>query len=315
MTHPSAKLLETLKTARRYIDGAYECAFPDEAENLAALNDVDEAIALLESEVAAVEAAKPVGRRLIRDIFMQHGFTIKDGQTDLKDYVYAAAEALVAEAQVWNRAEPAPGWQARAVRWLRGLPTASAVYKAGPMFAADCRDLAEVLGGAEESPQSAAGAEKVIVGSVLLCRRGLVQDFRARRRDFFGHISDNDAYVHGAEDIARADLEFAGLAPHTQAFVYEQPAADALPDGVRVDAYGIGSDHSRSGVILVQRMSQMDGSDLWAVRNRHGSVLAKDGQWEFEPQPSSRDDAFMERCRYATHLEALQVAQAAHDKV
>jgi hypothetical protein len=32
----------------------------------------------------------------IRDIFMAHGFTIKEGQTDLKPYVYDAARALLA---------------------------------------------------------------------------------------------------------------------------------------------------------------------------------------------------------------------------
>lgn len=31
----------------------------------------------------------------IREIFMAHGFTIKEGQTDLKPYVYAAARALL----------------------------------------------------------------------------------------------------------------------------------------------------------------------------------------------------------------------------
>lgn len=34
----------------------------------------------------------------MRKIFMEHGFTIKEGETDLKDYVYKAAEALAAEA-------------------------------------------------------------------------------------------------------------------------------------------------------------------------------------------------------------------------
>ena len=36
-----------------------------------------------------------ITRDQIRDIFMRNGFTIKDGQTDLKDYVYAAADELV----------------------------------------------------------------------------------------------------------------------------------------------------------------------------------------------------------------------------
>lgn len=33
----------------------------------------------------------------IREIFLQNGFTIKDGKTDLKDYVYDAAYALIDE--------------------------------------------------------------------------------------------------------------------------------------------------------------------------------------------------------------------------
>lgn len=32
----------------------------------------------------------------IRAVFMRNGFTIKDGQTDLKEYVYAAARELIA---------------------------------------------------------------------------------------------------------------------------------------------------------------------------------------------------------------------------
>lgn len=33
----------------------------------------------------------------IREIFLANGFTIKEGLTDLKPYVYAAARALIAE--------------------------------------------------------------------------------------------------------------------------------------------------------------------------------------------------------------------------
>ena len=36
-----------------------------------------------------------MNRDQIRDIFLRNGFTIKDGQTDLKPYVYAAAEELL----------------------------------------------------------------------------------------------------------------------------------------------------------------------------------------------------------------------------
>jgi polysaccharide deacetylase 2 family uncharacterized protein YibQ len=46
----------------------------------------------------------PISRDRIREIFMANGFTIKEGQTDLKDYVYAAAHALLVEqAAVFTR--------------------------------------------------------------------------------------------------------------------------------------------------------------------------------------------------------------------
>lgn len=41
-----------------------------------------------------------------------------------------------------------------------------------------------------------------------------------------------------------------------------------------------------------------------AVR-RTGESLANDGKWEIEPQPSSRDDAFYARCRFASLSDAV----------
>lgn len=41
------------------------------------------------------QAAQPVSRDVIRDVFLRNGFTIKDGCSDLKPYVYAAANALL----------------------------------------------------------------------------------------------------------------------------------------------------------------------------------------------------------------------------
>lgn len=40
-------------------------------------------------------APAPLSRNQIREVFMAHGFTIKEGQTDLKQYVYDAAHALL----------------------------------------------------------------------------------------------------------------------------------------------------------------------------------------------------------------------------
>jgi hypothetical protein len=46
---------------------------------------------------------------------------------------------------------------------------------------------------------------------------------------------------------------------------------------------------------------------MWAVRHI-GAVLDKDGDWEVEPQPSSRDDEFYDRARFDTFAEALESA-------
>lgn len=48
------------------------------------------------------------------------------------------------------------------------------------------------------------------------------------------------------------------------------------------------------------------GKGKWAIVNGFGDVLNKDGEWEWEPQPSSRDAAFFERCRYSSAAEAYQ---------
>lgn len=57
------------------------------------------------SATQPAQAAQPVARDVIRDVFLRNGFTIKDGCSDLKPYVYAAANALleVAAAQPARR--------------------------------------------------------------------------------------------------------------------------------------------------------------------------------------------------------------------
>lgn len=58
-------------------------------------------------------------------------------------------------------------------------------------------------------------------------------------------------------------------------------------------------------VILVRRR-QRDGESLWAIYD-HGANLNLDGEWELEPQPSSRDGDFIRRCRFSSPEEALAV--------
>ncbi len=60
----------------------------------------------------AAESVPALDRDRIREIFMAHGFTVKEGQTDLKQYVYDAAEALLraARAQADSVQEDAALW-------------------------------------------------------------------------------------------------------------------------------------------------------------------------------------------------------------
>lgn len=63
-------------------------------------------------------------------------------------------------------------------------------------------------------------------------------------------------------------------------------AAYKLPDGARIEA-----------------SAQKQGPPKWAVR-QNGSCLNRQGQWEWEPQPSSRDDRFLIQCRWDTVEQA-----------
>jgi hypothetical protein len=55
------------------------------------------------------------------------------------------------------------------------------------------------------------------------------------------------------------------------------------------------------------RIETRDGFEgrKWAVC-LGGNVLNKEGEWEWEPQPSSRDDDFFKRCRFDSAEEAYQ---------
>lgn len=47
---------------------------------------------------------------------------------------------------------------------------------------------------------------------------------------------------------------------------------------------------------------------MWKVLSGNGAVLGKDGDWEYEPIPSSRDEEFYARCRFDTYEEAEAAA-------
>ena len=75
------------------------------------------------------------------------------------------------------------------------------------------------------------------------------------------------------------------------------------PRDFSVDVY-----RYQSGGITIERR----GDDQWAVC-RHGAVYASDGQWEYEPLPSNRDEEFIRRTRYNLH-NAYEMAREAWRK-
>lgn len=58
--------------------------------------------------------------------------------------------------------------------------------------------------------------------------------------------------------------------------------------------------------LTVERRDGHDGTK-WAVCDK-GLCLNKRGKWEHEPQPSSRTDAFKNRCRWDSFDEAYDAA-------
>lgn len=73
-----------------------------------------------------------------------------------------------------------------------------------------------------------------------------------------------------------------------------------------VTRYTIDGDPRRLGAddIHIERAKQLQGPAKWAVR-RLGDCLNKNGEWEWEPNPSSRDDEFLARCRFDSPEEAF----------
>ena len=81
-------------------------------------------------------------------------------------------------------------------------------------------------------------------------------------------------------------------------------------DNLRVLAYELDSWENVIDVRL-ESVGQLDGSEKWAIREE-GCCLNKQGEWEFEPLPSSRTDDFYDRCRWDTADAALEFWNQGH---
>lgn len=63
----------------------------------------------------------------------------------------------------------------------------------------------------------------------------------------------------------------------------------------------------------LRRVGPKQMAAFWAVR-RDGFALNKQGEWEYEPMPSSRTDEFLERCRFADVNDAISAAVVKHEE-
>lgn len=83
-----------------------------------------------------------------------------------------------------------------------------------------------------------------------------------------------------------------------------QQAPDTARDGalnLAPCAYRVGP--AAFGAVKIEECGQIEGPSLWSVR-QNGNCLSKSGVWGWEPSPSSRDDEFLARCRFASVQDA-----------
>lgn len=89
-----------------------------DCDSMAALVEDCVRMAPPQAQPAPVQA-EPVADEQIKAVFLANGFTIKEGLTDLKPYVYQAARALLQLAA--PQAQPADALDAARYRWLRDI--------------------------------------------------------------------------------------------------------------------------------------------------------------------------------------------------
>lgn len=120
-----------------------------------------------------------------------------------------------------------------------------------------------------------------------------------------------DENIVGFNNRMRAALAAARSHPtpeESSVVAGEKPVREPLTDGPVISGYAIPVSEKRfADEILIQRSRQIEGHPLWAVR-LNGNCLNKQGQWEWEPMPSSRDDEFLAWCRFDSAESAIAAA-------
>lgn len=108
-----------------------------------------------------------------------------------------------------------------------------------------------------------------------------------------------EAHTHNALDDARGN---AGALKKILAL----PRSSAV-DQLEVSKYILAKAGPAAGSMsdtTLDAAKQMDGSILWAIR-QDGNCFNKQGEWEYEPTPSSRDENFFQRCRFGSAEAAV----------
>lgn len=94
----------------------------------------------------------------------------------------------------------------------------------------------------------------------------------------------------------------------------QQRAVKSLNAGMRPVAWELAPAARAQGLtasaVRLEEVEQQGGAARYAIR-QGGNCLGNDGQWELEPQPSSRDAEFLTRCRFETIGQALAAWQRA----
>ena len=104
----------------------------------------------------------------------------------------------------------------------------------------------------------------------------------------------------GDEIISGADL---ACADAIHAYQAGRSPAEVPPNAPTPIKWHVLGDAHEGTEVCIEAREQRDRSTLYAV-TRLGSVLNTDGEWEYEPLPSSRDDDFLARTRFASLTDA-----------
>jgi hypothetical protein len=253
---------------------------------------------------------------------LQEQFATARGEADFLRREYAntpsshALEKLVAEAQASERERCAKVAYER-----RNDPSTYEGFRFCEGYSAACRAVAKAIRALSPTPNheacSAAAPRSQAEANVLAVRSWDAPGFEAcvkaemekmkSARSAISPMQVQHAIAawnrlpEGArvEDRMKAALETLGAFPSPSALREEGVTEDAI--------YAVAY---QRGEAYWPRL-EYRGDGAWAIVDC-GFVLSRKNEWEPEPQPSSRDQKFMERCRWGT-AEAKQRFNALAD--